>query len=83
MPRYELPPDLLPEEERAVLLALERALGRTAARPSPWIVAGRAEALRLGSLQARRDVERPWTFRGSVPFARRGTPPLQGRGDAR
>jgi hypothetical protein len=83
MPRYELPPDLSPEEERTVLLALERTLASTRATPPAWTLAGRAEALRLGSLQVRRDTDRPWTFRGSTPFARRGTPPLQGRGDAK
>jgi hypothetical protein len=83
MPRYELPPGLSPQEERAVIVALERAFRVPQGRPSPWVLAGRAEALRTGALQVRRDVGRPWTFRGNVPFARRGTPPLAGRGDAR
>jgi hypothetical protein len=83
MPRYELPPDLSPDEERLVLAALEKAMRASLPRTSPWTLAGRAEALRLGTLQIRRDVETPWTFRGHVPFARRGTPPLGGRGDAR
>jgi hypothetical protein len=83
MRRYELPPDLSPEEERAVIAALERLLGADRDRPSPWALAGRAEALRLGVLQVRRDGERPWRFRGRVPFARPGTPPLVGRGDAK
>ena len=83
MPRYELPPDLSPEEARAVIAALERTLGRRGERPSPWVVAGRAEALRHGAIQVRRDVEGPWTFRGHVPFARPGTPPFRGRGDAK
>lgn len=84
MPRYELPPGLTPEEERAVLAALDRALA--APRPglsSPWALAGRAEAVRMGRLQLRRNLERPWTFRGDVPFARRGTAPFTGRGDAK
>ncbi|MGH2545363.1 MAG: hypothetical protein ACRDHH_06040 [Actinomycetota bacterium] len=83
MPRYELPPELSPQEERAVIAALERALGTPADRPSSWTLAGRAEAVRQGALQVRRDADRPWTFRGRVPFARPGTPPLRGRGDAR
>jgi hypothetical protein len=83
MARFELPPDLSPEEQRATLAALERALGAVRAWPPAWALAGRVEALRLGALQARRDTERPWTFRGNAPFARRGTPPLVGRGDAR
>jgi hypothetical protein len=83
MPRYELPPELSPQEERAVIAALERALGTPADRPSPWTLAGRAEAVRQGALQVRRDADRAWSFRGRVPFARPGTPPLRGRGDAR
>jgi hypothetical protein len=83
MPRYELPPDLTPEEERAVIAALERTFGVPTDRPSPWALAGRAEALRHGAVQVRRDVAGPWTFRGRVPFARPGTPPLRGRGDAK
>jgi hypothetical protein len=83
MPRYELPEDLSPEEERAVVAALDGTLGVRRRRPSPWALAGRAEALRLGSLQVRRDGERPWTFRGEAPFARRGTSRLTGRGDAK
>jgi hypothetical protein len=83
MPRFELPPDLSPEEDRAVLAALERALGTPTDRLSPWTLAGRAEAHRQGSLQIRRDVGGPWTFRARLPFARPGTPPLGGRGDAK
>lgn len=83
MPRYDLPPELSPQEERAVIAALERALGTPADRPSQWTLAGRAEALRQGALQVRRDVGGPWTFRARLPFARPGTPPLRGRGDAR
>jgi hypothetical protein len=83
MPRYELPADLSPEEERAVIAALERVLGADRPRPSAWALAGRAEALRLGGLQARRHGERPWLLRGRIPFARGGPPPLAGRGDAK
>jgi hypothetical protein len=83
VPRYELPANLSPEERRAVLTALERAQGAVSARPSAWALAGRIEALRLGALQARRDIQSRWSFRGDFPFARRGTPPLVGRGDAR
>jgi hypothetical protein len=83
MPEYELPADLTAEEERAVIAALEGILGPRRGRPSSWALAGRAEALRMGSLQVRRDSERSWTFRARVPFARGGTPPLVGRGDAK
>ena len=83
MAQYELPADLSPEEERAVIEALEAILGPRRGRPSPWALAGRAEALRMGALQVRRDAGRPWTFRAGVAFARGGTPPLLGRGDAK
>jgi hypothetical protein len=83
MPRIELPPNLSPEEERAVIAALERVLAAGRERPSPWVMAGRAQALGMGFLQVRRDAEHPWALRGPVPFARAGTPPLLGRGDAK
>ena len=82
MPRFELPDDLTPEQERAAIAALERALSAGNEPLSAWSLAGRAEALRLGTLQARHQAN-GWTFRGHVPFARRGTSPLIGRGDAK
>ena len=82
MTRYELPPDLTPEEERAAIAALERALEAGRKELSAWALAGRAEALRLGTLQTRHQAN-GWTFRGHVPFARRGTSSLIGRGDAK
>lgn len=83
MTRYELPPDLTPEEERIVLAALERALAAGRSRPSPWALAGRAEALRMGALQFRRQTWNAWTFRGDTPFTSGGTRPLVGRGDTK
>jgi hypothetical protein len=83
MPRLELPPELGPEERRAVLIALQRALDPERSRPSPWALAGRAQATRSGLLQIRRDANRAWTLRAHVPFTRRGTPTLVGRGDAK
>jgi hypothetical protein len=82
MSRYELPDDLTPEEERAAIAALERALEAGAGKPSAWALAGRADALRLGALHVRHQAS-GWTFKGNVPFTRRGTAPLVGRGDAR
>jgi hypothetical protein len=82
VPRIELPPGLSPEEERAVLAALDRALG-TDRRPSPWALAGRAENLGMGALQLRREARGGWTSRALIPFVRRGTEPLLGRGDAK
>ena len=78
---YDLPGDLTPAEERAVVAALERALEGDTSTPAPWALAGRMEALRMGALQARRMLERPWAHRAE--FARRGTSPLVGRGDTR
>jgi len=83
MPRYELPPDLTPEEERAVIAALEETFRTQKARLSPWALAGRTQNVGYGRLQIRHDVAEPWSFKGRVPFAREGTPNLQGRGDAR
>jgi hypothetical protein len=82
MPRFELPPDLTPEEERIVLAALEHTLRTGVRGPSPWVVAGRVENLRTGVLQARRYTDRAWTLR-AVPWARRSTWTLRGRGDAK
>jgi hypothetical protein len=62
--------------------ALERVLGGDP-RPSPWTLAGRAESLGMGALQVRREAGTGWTLRAHVPFARRGTKPLLGRGDAK
>lgn len=83
MPRFELPPDLDPEEERAVLAALEHALGRPRRPLDPWTLQGRLEGTRLGWLQGRREGEEAWRLRGQAPFARRGTRRLHGRGDAK
>ncbi|HEX2030330.1 MAG TPA: hypothetical protein VHL78_02860 [Actinomycetota bacterium] len=83
MPRYDLPADLSPEDQRAVIAALERAMAAARPRPAPWALAGRVEALRLGALQARHHAAEPWTLRAHVPFARAGTSPLVGRGDAK
>jgi hypothetical protein len=62
--------------------ALERVLAGDP-RTSPWTLAGRAEALGMGALQVRGAAGTGWTLRAHVPFARRGTEPLLGRGDAK
>jgi hypothetical protein len=81
--RFELPGDLTAEQERAIIRALERYFARESPHPDPWVLAGRVEATGLGALQARRYTERPWGVATYAPFARRGVPPLHGRGDAR
>lgn len=81
--RFELPPDLTPEEERAVLAALERYLSERQGRPDQWVLAGRLQSTGYGALQARRLAERTWRWSRDLPFLRPGTPPFHGRGDAR
>jgi hypothetical protein len=81
--RFELPDDLTPEEERAVIRALERYFAQESPHPHPWVLTGRIAATGLGALQARHYTERPWGVGTYAPFARRGVPPVLGRGDAR
>jgi hypothetical protein len=83
MPRYDLPANLSPDEERAVIAALERLLDPSRDRPSPWTSAGRSEALRLGGLQVRGHGQDTWRLRGRTPFTRGAPPTLAGRGDAK
>ncbi|MFN2543393.1 MAG: hypothetical protein ABR600_02320 [Actinomycetota bacterium] len=80
MTRYELPDDLSPKEERAIIAALERHFAESDPRPSAWALAGRMESRREGVLQARRLIRARWTAPG--PFARYGTEPISGRGDS-
>ncbi|MGH2635471.1 MAG: hypothetical protein ACRDHU_04925, partial [Actinomycetota bacterium] len=63
--RFELPEDLAPEEERAIIRALERYFARESPHPAPWVLAGRVDATGLGALQARRYTNAPW---GAVLF---------------
>jgi hypothetical protein len=81
--RFELPDGLSPEEERAVIRALERYLARESPHPDAWVLAGRVAATGLGALQARHYTDVPWGVGTYAAFARRGVPPMQGRGDAR
>ena len=81
--RYQLPPGISPEEERAILAALEQYFGAGIARPNPWSLAGRTEALALGALQVRHQSGRPWNQTRLSPYTRRGSEPRVGRGDAR
>jgi hypothetical protein len=79
--RFELPGDLAPEEERAVIRALERYFAQESPHPHPWVLAGRIDAAGLGALQARHYTETPWGVGTYAPYARRGVPPVHGRGD--
>jgi hypothetical protein len=84
MARPEVPPGLTPEQERAILEALERALVARTTPPSAWALAGRAANLRQGALQIRHQSDATgWARSAGRTFANRGTEPLMGRGDAK
>jgi hypothetical protein len=80
--RFELPDGLTPEEERAILMALERYLAQESPKPMPWVLQGRIEATGLGGLQIRRYARQPW-YGQQAEFARKGVAPMHGRGDVR
>jgi hypothetical protein len=80
--RFELPDGLSPEEERAILMALERYLLQESPKPMPWVLQGRVEAVGLGQLQVRKLARDPWT-EVRAPFARPGVATVVGRGDVR
>ncbi len=79
--RFELPGDLTPEQERAIIRALERYFAQESPHPHPWVLAGRIDATGLGALQTRHHTATPWAANGRVPFARRGMPRQGGRAD--
>ena len=81
--RFEVPEGLSAEEIRAVLVALERYFLKESPHPDPWVLAGRVEATGQGALQTRRFTDEPWRANPYAQYARRGAPPLHGRGDAR
>jgi hypothetical protein len=80
--RFELPRGLTPEEERAVIRALERYFAQESPHPHAWVLAGRIDACGWGAVQARRYSDGAWGLLGTASFARRGAPPFTGRGDA-
>jgi hypothetical protein len=80
--RLELPDGLTPEEERAILTALERYFLQESPKPMPWILQGRIEAIGVGRLQARRYAHEPWHGQPAA-FTRTGVPNASGRGDVR
>jgi hypothetical protein len=79
--RFELPSGLRPEDEWAILAALERYFEGDERGPDAWTLAGRLDATGMGALQTRR-VEGAWRRAARFPFARTGVAPLAGRGDA-
>ena len=80
--RFEIPGGISQEEERAILMALERYLSAENPRPSPWVLQGRVEATGQGTLQIRRYAHEPWHGQQAA-FARRGVAPMHGRSDVR
>ena len=80
--RLELPEGLSPEEERAILSALERYFMAESPKPMPWVFQGRIEATGVGALQARRYAREPWHGQ-QAEFARKGVAPVNGRSDVR
>ncbi len=80
--RLELPDGLTPEEERAILMALERYFVAENPKPAPWVLQGRIEATGFGALQIRRFAREPWHGQW-VGFSRYGVPPMHGRSDVR
>ena len=78
---FDLPDGLAPEDERAILTALERYFLQESPKPNPWVLQGRIDATGLGALQARKLSREPWAVR--AVFARRGVASLLGRGDVR
>ncbi len=80
--RLELPQGLTPEEERAILMALERYFLAENPKPMPWVLQGRIDATGLGALQVRRYAHEPWHGQQAA-FSRRGVAPVQGRSDVR
>jgi hypothetical protein len=80
--RFELPEGLTPEEERAIVMALERYFVEESPKPNPWVLQGRIDAAGMGALQVRKYAHEPW-HGPKAPFARKGVPTLHGRGDVR
>ena len=79
---FEVPDGLTPEQERAILMALERYFVQENPKPAPWVLQGRIEATGFGALQIRRYAREPWHGQWAE-FSRKGVAPLHGRGDVR
>ena len=80
--RLELPEGLTPEEERAILMALERYFLQESPKPMPWVLQARIDATGMGGLQVRRYAHEPWHGQHAA-FTRKGVAPVNGRSDVR
>lgn len=80
---FKLPDDLASDDQRAIIMALERYFTEEAAPPNPWVLASRAANTRTPTTHLRRDTDRPWQQALRFPIGQRVTPNLHGRGDAR
>ena len=80
--RLELPDGLTPDEERAILMALERYFVEESPKPNPWVLQGRIDATGYGALQVRKYARDPW-HGPKAPYARKGVPTVHGRADVR
>jgi hypothetical protein len=79
--RFELPLGLTREEERGILLALERYFLQESPHPDPWVLSGRIEATGWGALQARHLTDSAWGMAARTRYVRPGVPVAAGRGD--
>ncbi len=80
--RFEISEEVSPEEDRAILMALERYFSAENPKPPAWVLQGRIDATGFGALQVRRFAREPWHGQW-VEFSRKGVPPVHGRGDVR
>lgn len=86
MERYEISGSPTPEEEAAILKALEQLLRseRDARTASAWKMAGRALATRNGLLDYRQHLPQGgWVMAKSLPWTGRPYNGRHGRGDAK
>jgi hypothetical protein len=81
--RYDLPPGLTADEERAIRTALDAYFGSGSTRASAWSLQGRAEGLGLGALQVRNQSPHPWGEARLNPYTRLGIESRVGRGDSK
>lgn len=84
--RFRIEGSPTPEEEGAVLAALERVLRgeEERRRPSAWRLAGRAASAHVGLAEMRQRFGRSrWALTHRITWAGEGPQDLRGRGDAK